>query len=492
MAMHRSLLILFLVSISFVAPARLRAQVAAGAPADQVIELGTLHGKMKYDLELIQVKPGARVKLIFKNTDEMQHNVVICRPGSDVVEVSQKAWALGEEAMKKQFVPEDARVLFHTRVVDPAQADSITFQVPQEEGDYPYVCTLPGHAYLMNGTMRVGAALAGLRDLEFAYYEGNWAKLPDFKSLQPKTTGKLPKNTIDLSVAEREDQYAIVFTGVLHVAREGEYQFFLSSDDGSRILLNDQPVVAYDGIHPAAEERRGVVKLAKGAHALRVEFFEGNHGQQLDVGWQGPNLPRTALSLSSPKATVDHRHHLHVMDKPLVIRAFVDGGPARAISVGLPGGTNYLFDAEKSAVAFGWSGDFLDAGPDRGRDEGDRGGGWCKILGQKFTVGAADFPLRFGDATKVPQVKFSGYRRGALPQFFMTADGVAVKQTVRAAPQGVGLQYDFEIEQPPGDVFFVVEPENLQLASSTGTWSGGTLRVPASEARKFTVTISKR
>jgi hypothetical protein len=297
---------------------------------------------------------------------------------------------------------------------------------------------------------------------------------------------------IGLSVAEREDHYALVFTGVLHVPQEGDYVFYLNSDDGSRILVNDQPVVTYDGIHAPEGDRRGAVKLTKGAHALRVEFFEGQNGQQLDVAWQGPSLTRTALSLSAPKATVDHRHHLHVMDKPLVIRAFVDGGPARAISVGLPGGTNYLFDADKSAVAFGWSGDFLDAGPDRGRNEGDRGGGWCKILGEKFSVGGGGFPLRFGDPSKVPQVKFDGYRRGDLPHFLMTADGIAVKQSVRAAPQGIGLQYEFEMEQPPGDVFFVGGTENLQLASSTGTWTGGTLRVPAAEAKKFTVTITQR
>jgi hypothetical protein len=142
---------------------------------------------------------------------------------------------------------------------------------------------------------------------------------------------------------------------------------------------------------------------------------------------------------------MDHKHHLHVTDKPLVIRAFVAGGPARSISVGLPGGMNYCFDAGQGQVAFGWSGGFLDVGPDRGRNENDRGGGWCQILGERFEVGTNGFPIRFGDPAKIPNVKFGGYRRVGTPEFYLTADGVNITQVITAAPSGTGLQYEFTL-----------------------------------------------
>jgi azurin len=489
---RRSLLTCAALLLPYYAPHRAAAQEAAAPAPEQVVEIGTLHGKMKYDVELFQVKPGARVKLVFKNTDEMQHNVVICKPGENVpIEVAQKAWALGEEAMKKQFVPEDPRVLFHTRVVDPQGVDNITFQAPQQEGDYPYVCTLPGHAYLMNGIMRVGEVAAGVRDLAFEYHHGEWERLPDFKKLEPRARGRIASNMIDLSAAAREENFAFVFTGMLHVPQDGEYTFYLNSDDGSRILIDDRPVVTFDGIHPANGPRTGKTQLTKGTHPLRVEYFNTKAGQQLDVAWEGPGVKTTVLSHSGERGPVDHRHRLVAGEQSLVVRAFVDGGPPRAISVGLPGRMNYCFDADTSAVAFGWTGEFLDVGPDRGRNQGDRGGGWCKILGERFSVGAAGFPLRFGDASKVPQVRFGGYRRTQTPEFLMTVEGVAVKQIVRAAPEGTGLQYEFQIEQAPADVFFVLEPENLRLTSSAGTWTGGTLRVPAAEAKRFTVTITR-
>lgn len=524
LALHLFAAALALAASPFASIAPLHAQDAppqGGDAAAQVVQLGTLHGKMKYDAEFFQVKPGATVKLVFKNTDEMQHNVVICKPGEKVwLQVAEKAWALGAEAVKKQFVPDDGNVLFHTKVVDPQGSDTITFKAPTEEGDYPYVCTLPGHAYLMRGVMRVGASATGLSDLTYTYYEGIWSKLPDFATLTPKRTGTLSKNLIDLAVGGRADHFGVVFTGKLHAPQDGEYTFHLNSDDGSRIVINDQPVVAYDGIHGPEGDQSGKVRLTRGAHSFRVEYFEGQYGQQLDVAWEGPTVTRAMLSAgAASKATTDNRHRLQVTDRPLVIRAFVEGGPARAISVGLPGGTHYCLDAATGSVAFAWIGGFLDVAPDRGKDEGARGGGWCKILGEKFTVGTTGFPLRFGDPTKEPAVKFGGYRRpkgaqpvlashaGAagdqhqhhasaaaedLPVFLFSVEGVPVQQRIRPAPRGVGLQYEFSVERAPGDLFFVVHPAGLDLTASAGTWTGGVLKVPAADARQFTVTLTRR
>ncbi len=45
------------------------------------IKISTLHGKMKYDIESFQVKPGTKVRLTLTNADEMQHNLLILTPG---------------------------------------------------------------------------------------------------------------------------------------------------------------------------------------------------------------------------------------------------------------------------------------------------------------------------------------------------------------------------------------------------------------------------
>ncbi len=487
---HRLCLILWVIG----AGAAIAAEPSPG-PLEEVVKIGTLHGKMRYDVEHFSVSPGSKVSLLFNNTDEMLHNLVICSPGAIVAtEVAMKAWTLGADAMAKQFIPDDPRVLFFTKVIEPGKGEKLIFEAPKKPGDYPYVCTLPGHAQTMRGIMRVGSASTGVSGLKYDFYEGKWDKLPNFTPLTPVASGELPENLIDLAVAKRDNHFGLVFTGALKVPTEGEYTFYLNSDDGSRLLIDGTSVVAYDGIHPAEAERNGTIRLGKGAHQFRVEFFDFEDGRKLDLAWEGPGVARASLSAGNsaaaePKASPNH---LVVGDRPLVIRSFLKDGPPRAISVGLPGGVSYCFDAEKASVAFGWIGGFLNVGPDRGTEGGERGGGWSMVMGERFSVGDLGFPLRFGDPEKKPDVSFEGYRRSNVPEFLMIADGVEVRQTIRAAESGNGLVYEFSLGKVPADVFFKIAPEGLELSSSAGTWKGGLLRVPSAEAADFTITLIPR
>ena len=122
--------------LAFAMAVGMAAETRADDPRE--VKIGTLHGQLKYDVEEFQVKPGATVRLTLNNTDEMQHNLLILTPGEEKpLAVAQRAWALGADAVKKQFVPDGPDVLFHTRVVDPQQSDTITFTAPEKEGDYP-------------------------------------------------------------------------------------------------------------------------------------------------------------------------------------------------------------------------------------------------------------------------------------------------------------------------------------------------------------------
>ena len=94
----------------------------------------------------------------------------------------------------------------------------------------------------------------------------------------------------------------------------------------------------------------------------------------------------TVASGTTPKSGV-----LRVGNEARVIRVHISGvDSGRSIAVGLPGGFNYLFDADKLMVRMGWTGPFLNVG----RDRRSRGGGPCSILGEKFPVGSSEFPLR--------------------------------------------------------------------------------------------------
>ena len=137
----------------------LAGSLAAQMP-EQKLSLATQHGRMRFDPEELVVAPGAKVTLVFQNTDEMQHNWVLCKPVPGItLIVAQKAWALGAQAMQKQFVPDDEAILLHSRILNPQETETVIFTAPDKPGDYPFVCTMPGHAFSMKGTLHVGTPM---------------------------------------------------------------------------------------------------------------------------------------------------------------------------------------------------------------------------------------------------------------------------------------------------------------------------------------------
>ncbi len=126
---------------------------ALAADAPQVIRIGTLPG-LRFDTASFSVRPGAEVEIIYTNNDEMLHNFVIVKPGTREA-VVQAALVMGAGAAEKNFVPDSSDILWAARVVPQGQSFSLKFTAPTALGDYPYVCTFPGHGVLMFGAMTV-------------------------------------------------------------------------------------------------------------------------------------------------------------------------------------------------------------------------------------------------------------------------------------------------------------------------------------------------
>jgi len=120
---------------------------------DRTITIGTEPG-LKYDKTEIRAEAGARIKLTFENTDDLTHNLLLLQPGT-VASVAEAALNMGTEGPTRDYVPQTRDVLFHTSLLEPETTESIYFTVPDEPGDYPYVCTFPGHWKTMQGVLRV-------------------------------------------------------------------------------------------------------------------------------------------------------------------------------------------------------------------------------------------------------------------------------------------------------------------------------------------------
>jgi azurin len=115
------------------------------------------------DGDLLAFKPleltcptGALVHLTFFHTGKyirQDHDWVLTMPGmADAV--AQSAIDAGEAA---GYLPQgDRRVLAATKMCGKGQQVSVDFTAPPP-GDYPFICSYPGHAAFMHGVLHVTA-----------------------------------------------------------------------------------------------------------------------------------------------------------------------------------------------------------------------------------------------------------------------------------------------------------------------------------------------
>ncbi|MDI5975415.1 family 16 glycoside hydrolase [Amycolatopsis magusensis] len=97
------------------------------------------------------------------------------------------------------------------------------------------------------------------------------------------------------------DNFVSEVTANLNVATAGTYNFRLTSDDGSRLRIDDNVVINHDGLHsPTAKD--GSAQLTAGYHALRIDHFDATVDQVVRLEWQPPGasgfsvVPNSVLS----------------------------------------------------------------------------------------------------------------------------------------------------------------------------------------------------
>jgi azurin len=143
------------------APVAAAATAAPAAAASGVAEITIkpdVANPLAYDTKEFKVKAGQKVKLIFNNTHPavpQPHNIVIAKPGTkDKLLALAMAMAAAPDGMAKGFIPESPDILFHTKLLQPNTSETLEFTAPAA-GEYPYLCTFPGHGIIMNGVMKV-------------------------------------------------------------------------------------------------------------------------------------------------------------------------------------------------------------------------------------------------------------------------------------------------------------------------------------------------
>jgi alpha-L-arabinofuranosidase len=124
------------------------------------------------------------------------------------------------------------------------------------------------------------------------YYEGNWRNLPAFNSLTPKRT----ETSAQILIPENNsgENFATRYAGYIKIPADGQYTFYVNSDDGADLVIDDDLIVDNDGQH-APQELSGTTVLKAGFHQLKVGFFQAGGGMELQVNMEGPGMKKQSI-----------------------------------------------------------------------------------------------------------------------------------------------------------------------------------------------------
>jgi alpha-N-arabinofuranosidase len=117
-------------------------------------------------------------------------------------------------------------------------------------------------------------------------YEGSWTRIPDFSVLTPTGTEIMKNFVYPQGLAS--NNFGLEYKGYFEAKEDGLYDFFITSDDGAKLTIDDEDVIIHDGLH-GMTERQGTLFLSKGIHTISLPFFQAGGGNGLIVKYKLPS-----------------------------------------------------------------------------------------------------------------------------------------------------------------------------------------------------------
>ncbi len=116
---------------------------------------------MRFDVTAFSVTTGEDVTILFKNIgklpkEAMGHNLVVLQPGTDLAAFAMAAMTQKDNEYLPPEAEHQAKIIAATKVLGPGEQETITFTAGAP-GEYPFICSFPGHFAIMQGVMTVTA-----------------------------------------------------------------------------------------------------------------------------------------------------------------------------------------------------------------------------------------------------------------------------------------------------------------------------------------------
>lgn len=151
---------------------------------------------------------------------------------------------------------------------------------------------LPKHSIVaveLTGDLNLRSAEVDFSNLKpglaYNYYEGEFHRLPDFFEIEPTRSGTI--DNVVYPEGTPEYNFGLTYSGYIKIEKDGLYEFYLTSDDGSKLSIDSKEIVLNDGLH-AMLEKSGALFLNKGYHKIDISFFQLGGGSGLNLKMKAP------------------------------------------------------------------------------------------------------------------------------------------------------------------------------------------------------------
>ena len=124
---------------------------------------GTRDGILK-KVQPISIHGQPSWDVYFTDVDDPDGQVSVARIGPEAVigtnlepgdRIRAQASMNDPTAQARGYVPDTPSVLFSMPLINAHQSGTLSFDAPTEPGEYPFVCSFPGHWITMRGVLKV-------------------------------------------------------------------------------------------------------------------------------------------------------------------------------------------------------------------------------------------------------------------------------------------------------------------------------------------------
>jgi len=124
--------------------------------------------------------------------------------------------------------------------------------------------------------------------ITWSLYKGLFLKMPDFKSLKPAMTGKVFQFSLKKMDLPKSN-FALQLKANIQIDKEGDFTFYITSNDGSKLYVNNGLLIDNDGEH-GAKELSNSIHLTKGMHPIVAEYFQTGGSKVLSVSYSAEEI----------------------------------------------------------------------------------------------------------------------------------------------------------------------------------------------------------